>query len=54
MDCTPQGSVLVVDDSAVTRSLLRSVVSLDLSAEVAGTAVDGETAPLQLKICSLM
>ncbi len=50
MDCTPRKvRVLVVDDSAVTRSLLRSVVSLDSSAEVAGTAVDGETALAAVK-----
>lgn len=36
--------VFIVDDSAVTRSLLRSVISSDPSLEVAGTAVDGRTA----------
>jgi two-component system chemotaxis response regulator CheB len=36
--------ILVVDDSAVTRSLLRSVVSQDASLEVAGTAADGASA----------
>lgn len=36
--------VLIVDDSAVMRSLLRSVVSSDSRLEVAGTAVDGATA----------
>lgn len=36
--------VLIVDDSAVMRSLLRSVVSADPSFEVVGTAVDGESA----------
>ncbi len=35
---------LIVDDSAVMRSLLRSVVSTDAGLEVAGTAADGETA----------
>jgi len=36
--------ILIVDDSAVMRSLLRSVVCADASLEVAGTAADGETA----------
>jgi len=36
--------ILIVDDSAVMRSLLRSVVSADSSLEVAGTAVDGASA----------
>jgi two-component system chemotaxis response regulator CheB len=36
--------ILVVDDSAVVRSLLRSVVSTDRKLEVAGTAVDGVSA----------
>ena len=36
--------ILIVDDSAVMRSLLRSVVSADASLEVAGTAVDGASA----------
>ncbi|MGA9071571.1 MAG: chemotaxis response regulator protein-glutamate methylesterase [Terracidiphilus sp.] len=36
--------ILVVDDSAVMRSLLRSVVCSDPGLEVAGTAGDGETA----------
>jgi two-component system, chemotaxis family, protein-glutamate methylesterase/glutaminase len=36
--------VFIVDDSAVMRSLLRSVISSDPSLEVAGTAVDGSTA----------
>jgi two-component system chemotaxis response regulator CheB len=36
--------ILIVDDSAVMRSLLRSVVCADASLEVAGTAVDGESA----------
>ena len=34
--------ILVVDDSAVMRSLLRSVVSSDSTLEVAGTAADGQ------------
>jgi two-component system, chemotaxis family, protein-glutamate methylesterase/glutaminase len=36
--------VLIVDDSAVMRSLLRSVVNADAGIEVAGTATDGESA----------
>jgi two-component system chemotaxis response regulator CheB len=36
--------ILIVDDSAVMRSLLRSVVCADGSLEVAGTAADGQTA----------
>ena len=36
--------VLIVDDSAVMRSLLRSVISSDPSLEIAGTALNGETA----------
>ncbi|HEY3703489.1 MAG TPA: chemotaxis response regulator protein-glutamate methylesterase [Terracidiphilus sp.] len=36
--------VLIVDDSAVMRSLLRSVVSADAQLEIAGTAVDGAAA----------
>ncbi len=36
--------ILIVDDSAVMRSLLRSVVTADPGLEVAGTAGDGETA----------
>jgi two-component system, chemotaxis family, protein-glutamate methylesterase/glutaminase len=36
--------ILIVDDSAVMRSLLRSVVSADAALEVAGTAADGESA----------
>ncbi len=36
--------VLIVDDSAVMRSLLRSVIMSDAGLEVAGTAGDGETA----------
>lgn len=36
--------VFIVDDSAVMRSLLRSVISSDPSLELAGTAVDGRTA----------
>jgi two-component system chemotaxis response regulator CheB len=36
--------ILIVDDSAVMRSLLRSVVCSDAELEVAGTAADGESA----------
>ncbi len=36
--------ILIVDDSAVMRSLLRSVVSSDQSLEVVGTAADGASA----------
>lgn len=36
--------ILIVDDSAVMRSLLRSVVSSHAALEVAGTAADGESA----------
>jgi two-component system chemotaxis response regulator CheB len=36
--------ILIVDDSAVMRSLLRSVVVADVGLEVAGTAGDGESA----------
>ena len=36
--------VLIVDDSAVMRSLLRSVVTSDATLEVAGTAADGASA----------
>jgi two-component system chemotaxis response regulator CheB len=36
--------ILIVDDSAVMRSLLRSVVSCDKNLEVAGTAADGSSA----------
>jgi two-component system chemotaxis response regulator CheB len=36
--------ILIVDDSVVMRTLLRSVVSTDASFEVAGTAANGESA----------
>jgi len=36
--------ILIVDDSAVMRSLLRSIVASDAGLEVAGTAVDGASA----------
>ena len=36
--------ILIVDDSAVMRSLLRAVVCANASLEVAGTAADGESA----------
>lgn len=40
----PRTRVLIVDDSAVMRTLLRSVVSTDPALEVAGTASDGLSA----------
>ena len=36
--------ILIVDDSAIMRSLLRAVVAADPALEVAGTAADGESA----------
>src|SRR5215472_12923084 len=36
--------ILIVDDSAVMRSLLRCVLATDPQMEVAGTAVDGQAA----------
>ena len=36
--------ILIVDDSAVMRSLLRSVIASDRRLEVAGTAIDGASA----------
>src|ERR1039458_1971692 len=36
--------ILIVDDSAVMRSLLRAVINKDVSLETAGTAADGESA----------
>jgi two-component system chemotaxis response regulator CheB len=39
-----QTRILIVDDSAVMRSLLRSVVLTDAGMEVAGTAADGASA----------
>jgi len=36
--------ILIVDDSAVMRSLLRSVICTDATLEVAGTATDGASA----------
>src|SRR5436305_4486308 len=36
--------IVIVDDSAVMRSLLRAVVCSERSLEVAGTAADGESA----------
>ena len=41
--------ILIVDDSAVVRSLLRSVISTDKKLEVAGTAADGATALASLE-----
>ncbi|MDR3739601.1 MAG: chemotaxis response regulator protein-glutamate methylesterase [Terracidiphilus sp.] len=42
--------ILIVDDSAVMRSLLRSVVSSDAGLEVAGTAADGASALSSLAV----
>jgi two-component system chemotaxis response regulator CheB len=36
--------IFIVDDSAVMRSLLRTVIASDVSLEIAGTAVDGASA----------
>jgi len=36
--------ILIVDDSAVMRSMLRSVICSDLALEMAGAAADGESA----------
>jgi two-component system, chemotaxis family, protein-glutamate methylesterase/glutaminase len=44
MATAPRTRILIVDDSAVMRSLLRSVVSSDATLEVAGTAADGASA----------
>jgi len=41
---TARTRILIVDDSAVMRSLVRSVICTDVSLEVAGTASDGESA----------
>jgi two-component system chemotaxis response regulator CheB len=43
-DRAPSTRVLIVDDSAVMRGLLRSALASDASLEVAGTAVDGRAA----------
>jgi two-component system chemotaxis response regulator CheB len=42
--------ILIVDDSAVMRSLLRSVIAADSSLEVAGTAADGASALTALEL----
>ena len=42
--------ILIVDDSAVMRSLLRSVVCADATLEVAGTAADGASALSSLSL----
>ena len=42
--------ILIVDDSAVMRSLLRAVVSCDADLEIVGTAVDGASALDSLQI----
>jgi two-component system, chemotaxis family, protein-glutamate methylesterase/glutaminase len=44
MDTARRTRILIVDDSAVMRSLLRSVVIADPALEVAGTAADGQSA----------
>ena len=44
MTAAHRNRILIVDDSAVMRSLLRSVVSSDAGLEVAGTAGDGASA----------
>ena len=44
MPASRRTRIVIVDDSAVMRSLLRSVVCSDPGLEVAGTAVDGESA----------
>jgi two-component system chemotaxis response regulator CheB len=44
--------VLIVDDSAVMRSLLRSVILSDPGLEVAGTAADGATALESIRLDS--
>jgi two-component system chemotaxis response regulator CheB len=44
MTATSRIRVLIVDDSAVMRSLLRSVILSDPGLDVAGTAADGATA----------
>ena len=42
--------ILIVDDSAVMRSLLRSVVCADPTLEVVGTAADGSSALSSLSL----
>jgi two-component system chemotaxis response regulator CheB len=44
MESSQRNRVLIVDDSAVMRSLLRSVINSLPTLEIAGTAVDGEAA----------
>lgn len=44
MQSTGRVRIMIVDDSAVMRSLLRSVVTADHGLEVAGTAADGASA----------
>lgn len=44
MACAGRTRILIVDDSAVVRSLLRSVIASDGGLEVAATASDGESA----------
>ena len=47
---TRRTRILIVDDSAVMRSLLRSVVCSDAGLEVAGTAADGASALTALEL----
>jgi two-component system chemotaxis response regulator CheB len=44
MEAGRRTRIMIVDDSAVMRSLLRSVISADAGLEVAGTAADGASA----------
>jgi two-component system chemotaxis response regulator CheB len=44
MTVAPRTRILIADDSAVMRSLLRSVIATDAGLEVAGTAADGGAA----------
>lgn len=44
MDPVRRARILVVDDSAVVRSLLRSVICADAKLELVGSAADGESA----------
>ena len=50
MAAAPRTRIMIADDSAVMRSLLRSVVSRDPGLEVAGTAADGESALSAIEI----
>lgn len=50
MTAASRARVLVVDDSAVMRSLLRSVILSDPGLEMAGTAADGQSALAFLRL----